>query len=98
MTTMTNIMMAITQGVGPCIRPPGSRRRSAGVALIQSSIGAAHLRWRVPERSGGIDHRALVEADHMRPRRRRDQRYVVGGDDDRRAEPVERGQQMQDAL
>ena len=50
------------------------------------------------QRARGIDHRAVLEPDHLRARRGADQADVMGRDDHRGAEPVERGEQMQQAL
>ena len=99
MIMIVKLMIAITHGVGPRSRALPSSRRSAGEANSQSSICVARRRrGRVPERAGRIDHRAILEPDQLRARRRADQADIVGRHDDRRAEPVERGEQTHQAV
>ena len=93
------VMIAITHGVGPrsgarAEQPPfGGRGEQPVEHQRRPRCGR-----RVLERAGRIDQRAVLEPDHLRARRRADQADVVGRDDHRRAEPVERGEQMQQPL
>ena len=94
------LMIAITHGVGPRSRavaeqPPLGRR---GEEPAEHQAVAPRRARRIAQRAGRIDQRAVLEPDQLRARRRADQADVVGRDDDRRAEPVERGEQVQQAL
>ncbi len=52
----------------------------------------------MPERARGVDQRALFKPDQLRAGCGGNKPDVVGGDDDRRPQPVHRRQQVQDAL
>ena len=91
-------MIAITQGIGPASRPSGSRPRSAApnlrtppfTARPAAADGAAR---RSDRRSGrgraAASRRAGTSVEQME---------IVGGDDDRRAELVERVEQIEQPL
>ena len=94
-------MIPISHGVAPAKRPLGSKRRSGGEANSQSSDHGARAPptpagWRsapvgstrlpFSSRISWLPGVAAISAE------------VVGRDDDGGAEPVERGEQVQDAL
>src|SRR3954462_9757086 len=81
-STVRNIMIAITHGIGPASRPSGSSRRSAAPNLRtppfmpprQSCLGPPR---RVAQRAGGIEQLAAVELQHLEAPDRRDEVEVV---------------------
>ena len=97
MIMIEKLMIAITHGVGPRKRVSPSSRRSAGDAKSQRH-------HRAPSGGGlrsipvGSTTRAILQPDQVGARRRADETDVVGRDHHRRAQPVERGEQVQQSL
>ena len=90
-------MIAITQGIGPAIRPSGSRPRSARAELAHAALHASGPLRRMAERAGRIGDLAAVEPQHLGARHLGQQMEIVGGDDDRGAELVQRIEQIEQA-
>ena len=87
-------MIAITQGIGPAIRPSGSRPRSAAPNLRTPPFMRRPAR-RMAQRAGRIGELAAVEPQHLGAGTSVEQMEIVGGDDDGGAELVQRIEQME---
>src|SRR3546814_5758044 len=83
--------IAITHGVGPDRRRSGSRRRcwtgTRGMIMTSRAVG------RIAQRAGRVGQSSLFEPHHLRIVDAADQMDVVGRDDDRGPQPVQRLEQ-----